>query len=140
MSNLILPNQAKLNWAQSQIDDSPTLSGATIRLYDSPLVITSATTLEALEAVQATFPGYAAKLLDEWSDAVMIAGLAGTEADPVVWEATEDTEGLVYGLYVVNGAGDRLLGVCPFESPVPIPFNVELQAVIQIDFDSIFST
>jgi len=95
VSNLILPNQAKLNWAQSQIDDSPTLSGATIRLYDSPLVITSATTLEALEAVQATFPGYAAKLLDEWSDAVMIAGLAGTEADPVVWEGTEDTDGLV---------------------------------------------
>ena len=139
MSNLIVPNEAKVNWAQSQIEDVPTLAGAKVHLYSSPIVITTATTLEALDAVQATFPGYSPKMLDEWTDAVVISGMAGTEADPVVWEATAATAGMIYGLYVVNGAGDRLLGVCPFESPVPIPFNVELQAVIQIDFGSIFS-
>jgi len=139
VSNLIVPNEAKNNWAQSQIDNTPTLAGSTLRLYSSPIVISTATTKAELEAIQATFPGYTAKPLENWTETVIVGNNAITEADPVTYEATAAATGNIYGCYVISGAGGLLLGVVPFDTPVPIPFNVELQAVIQIDFGSIFS-
>lgn len=139
MSNIFLPDEAIWNWAQSQIDNLPTLEGAKLHLYQSGLEITTATTLDELEAVQSTFAGYDPKLLANWSDAAMIGTKAMTEADPVSWEADEETEGTIYGVYATNGAGDRLLFLSTFSSPVPIPFGSELQVSIEVDFDSIFN-
>lgn len=139
MTNLYLPNVAKLHWLQCQIDELETLAGATLHLYKSGIIITPATTMAELEAVQATFPGYVPKGLVEWSNAILVDGKAITEADPVTWQATAASVGMLYGVYAVSGSGFGLLGVSPFTTPVPIPFTSELQVSIEIDLGSIFN-
>lgn len=139
MSNLIVPNQAKLNWMRAQIETIPTLADCWLRLYKQPLVITPATTLAVLEAAQATYPGYQALPLSGWTDAVVVNSKAITEADTLTYEASAESEGDIYGCYATNGAGDRLWFCSAFGAGVPVPFNAELQVDVQLDLASVFN-
>jgi hypothetical protein len=139
MSNLIVPNAAKLSWAQAHIDDLPTLTDCYLRLIQDSLTLDAVTTLAELDAIQADYPGYAPVQLENWSEAVIIEAKAMTEADPATFEADEDDEQELYGCYATNGAGDRLLFAFLFDDPIPVPFEAELQLVVALDFDSIFN-
>jgi hypothetical protein len=139
MSNLIVPNEAKLSWAQAQIADTPTLTDCFLRLIQDSLILDADTTLAELEAIQADYPGYAPVQLENWSEAVIIEGKAMTEANPATFEADEDDEQELFGCYATNGAGDRLLFAFLFDDLVPVPFEAELQLVVALDFDSILS-
>jgi len=138
VSNLVIPDEAKINWAQAQIDDVPTLSDCFLRLYKGFLVIDRDTTLAELEAVQADFVGYAPIALGNWSDAVIVESAAMTEADIVTYEATEDDEENVYGCYATNVAGDKLWFASPFTDVVPTPFSVPLEVSVELDLNSLF--
>lgn len=137
MSNIIIPNEAKLNWARAQLEDLPTLSDCFLRLYKQSTAIDSATTLAELEAVQADFVGYAPIRLEDWTDAVIVDGEAITEAATVTYEADEDQEGEIFGAYATDGAGTKLWFAFQFSAPVPVPFNAELTVDVQFALDSI---
>jgi len=140
MSNIVVPNEAKLNWAQAQIDNSFTLSDCHLRLIKADLTIDRDTTLAELTAIQADYPGYAAVLCHDWSNTVIIEGKAMTEAAPCDYQATEESEQVMHGYYATNGAGDRLLFAGLFDDPQPISMESELQVVVQLDLDSIFNS
>lgn len=138
MSQIIVPNEAKLNWAQAQIDGTPTLTDCYLRLFKSPVIIDRETTLAGLEAAQCTFDGYAPILLENFSDAVIVDTSAMTEADVVSYEATADSEDEIFGVYATNGAGDKLWFASPFSESVPTPFLAALQISIELDLNSVF--
>lgn len=140
MSNLVIPNEAILNWAQALILDIPTASDCYLRLFKAAIDIDAATTLAELEAAQADYDGYAPIQLANWSDAVIVDSAAMTEADVVSYEAAADAEGSIYGCYATNGAGDKLWFASLFSEAVPIPFLAELQVSIELDLASIFTT
>jgi len=139
VSLLIVPDEAKINWAQAQIDDAPTLTDCYLRLFKSTLIIDSATTLAELEAVQADYLGYAPIQLENFSDAVIVDGAALTEPDNVTFEADEEMEGEIFGCYATNGAGDKLWFATLFDDPVPVPFDAELLVSIQLNLASILT-
>lgn len=140
MANLVIPNESKLDWLQAQIDGEPTLQDCVLRLFTSPVTVDQYLTTLELDALEATYPGYVRQPLENWSDAVLIDGNAETEADTVSFQADADTEGNVYGCYATNAIGTRLWGACSFATPVPIPFEAELQIDVAFDLASLFNT
>jgi len=139
VADLVIPDEAKLNWAQAQIDDAPTLSDCFLRLFKTSIPIDRFTTLAELEAVQCDYVGYTPIQLTNWSDAVIVESAAMTEADVVSFEAEEEQESEVVGCYATNGAGGKLWFASLFPEGIPTPFNAELQVSIQLDLASILS-
>lgn len=140
MSNLVVPNEAKLDWAAAQIEDSPTLTDCVLRLYSGDLTIDASTTQTELDALECDFPGYTPQPLTDWTDPVIIDGKARTEPEAALFEGTADTPGEINGCYATNAIGTKFWFASKFTSPVPIPFEAELQVPIELDLASIFST
>jgi len=137
--NLVIPDEAKINWAQAQIDDLPTLSDCYVRLISGAVAIDQYTTLAELEAVQSSFEGYMPQQLLNWSDAVIIGADAMTEADIVTFAATADSDDTIVGYYVTNASGTKMWGAATFAEALPVPFDADLEIDTTVNLGSIFS-
>jgi len=131
LSNIYLPNQAKVNWLNASLGTLATLEGAKLHLFASGITITADTTLEILSANETYYPGYAPQLLENWSTPVIIGGRSISEPDSVSFQKEVDTTAIAGGAFITNGAGDTLLGVAVFDTPVSVPFESELVVTLQ---------
>jgi len=140
MPNIIIPDEALNNWLEAQLENYLTLNDCVLRLFKSPLAIDANTTLAELNAAQSNFPGYGAKVLEEWSPSVIIAGVATTIPDDVKWEATAADTQLVHGCYATNSASSKLWFAVDFNGAVNTPFGFELVISTTFEVDSLYST
>ena len=140
MPNIIVPDEATLNWAQAQIDDLPTLTDCQLRLFRTSNIIDADTTLAELLAAESDFEGYAPVALVGWTDAVIIGDDASTEADTVSFTATATDPQDVYGCFATSLDGNKLWWACKFASAIPTPFGTELQIDTSINLRSIFNS
>lgn len=140
MADMIVPRDALLNWANAQIENLPTLTDCYLRLITAPLEISWYTTLEELEAAQATYPGYDAVQLVGWSTPVIPGVDATTEADIASFQATELTTAIAYGCYMTSADGTRWWGAAPFLAPVAISDTAEFQIVTSFNLRSLLGS
>ncbi len=77
-------------------------------LYTNDLDPDLETVLEDL--VEATFPGYSAQIVQQWTPPILVGADAASYGDPVLWERS--VSGLpqtIYGYYVTAGPTSDLL-------------------------------
>lgn len=140
MANVVVPDEAKINWLQAIIDQSAILTGnCYLRLLGGDIVVDRYTTISQCSANALNLIGLEPQELKSWTAPVLPAQAAITEAETAEFTISEEQTADVYGVYATNGLGDKLWFVAKFANPVPMPFPAPLQVDVQIDLDSIFS-
>jgi hypothetical protein len=123
---IVIPNSYRrelLNDLKAAGPPAGDFNGAKVRLFKQDMDPTPDTTLAQLDAAQADFTGYAESTAIVWSNAYTNSiDQAVIVGDTKVFAATgSTTTNTIYGYYVVDSAGTKLLYAEKFETgPIPV--------------------
>jgi hypothetical protein len=95
------------------------LASSKLRLFQSPITLTPATTHAALVAAEATFNGYSAITVTAWQAAYLASqGGASISSGYQQWNfTTGSTTNMIYGFWLEDAAGN-LVAAGSFDTPI----------------------
>lgn len=139
MSTVTLPTQALLN-TLSNLADNLLVPEFTLHLFGFYYSPGPSTTLQQLQALECTFPGYAPALFGNWSSVgIDVSGNVNTQGYAAIAPSSSGGSGNIYGFFVTDNANLLLLGAClldtaPVTVPQSVPFTVILEYTIASEF------
>lgn len=113
------------------------MANATIHLYAAPVTLSPTLTLAQMESLEATYDGYAPKVVSAWNTPYLdpaggATTASGYEQFNYSVEASPGVTNNIYGLFLVSASGVLIL-VFAFDNPAPmaqtgdsVPVNVLL--------------
>lgn len=118
---MLVPTAAALEaWIADMTADSTWLGGCSVGLYVNVITPSDGTLLSNL--VEANYDGYARKVSHTWGTVFKDPnGLYSQQAQQLVFQPTgSSTMNTCQGLFVTGSDSTKLLGVEPFNAPIPL--------------------